>query len=350
MSQAQNSPTVMNGENSPLQGVEVEQTRNLQMPRYAEQQALGQSTQVDRIRHNAAVPNESWKTMDDVVYDTMDDALVLVNDLRNAGLVHNTTLRAKSTEWHKRGDTHDATTSMDPSDTDDENRSTFDLSGAPLPVVMDSFSIGMRERPVDGPVQGDDFDMMEVDGASRAVAEGLEYMAFNGWPLSEPGDGYTLWGLTNHPDVNTGDLSDWTSEGSPKPTIRSDIRAMRKAIKDDNFLPGSTGYWLYLSPDYEEQLDDVDPLGSGDLLVRDRVENLGSISRIQRADFLPPRSALMFRPTRDVIDLAIAAEEQVIQWAGDGGMRDYFKVMACICPRVKSTITGQSGISFYQTP
>ena len=298
---------------SPLDALEVKPTRKVRMPAGAQQQAFGNQAQVDRMRHNAAVPDESWKTMDDVVYGTMDNTLVLINDLREAGLVHNTTLRAKSTEWHERGDTHTATTAMDPEATDDEDTTAFDLTGAPLPVVMDSFTIGMRDRPVNGPVVGEEYDTMETDAAARAVGEGLEWMGFNGWPASEPGDGYSLYGLTTHPDVNTGDLTDW-SAGAGTAQIRADIRAMRKALRDDNFNAGNTGYWLYLSEDYEEHLDDTDPSGSGDLLVRDRVENLASINRIRRADFLPPRSALMFRPTRDVIDLAVAAEEQVIQW------------------------------------
>jgi hypothetical protein len=347
MSKSQQQPVVSNGPRSPLQNVEVKQTRNLQMPAAAQRQAHGTREQVDRMRHNAAVPDDAWVEMDDVVYDTMDDTLVLINDLREAGLVHETTLRAKSTEWHQKGDTHSHTVAMDPEATDDEGSTTFTLTGAPLPVVMESFSIGMRDRPVSGPVTGEDFDTMEVDAAGRAVAEGLEYMGFHGWPASEPGDGYTLHGLTNHPDVNTGNLADWSASPSE---VRSDIRAMRKAIRDDNFNAGNTGFWLYLSEDYEEILDDYDPGGSGDLLIRDRVENLAAIDRIRRADYLPSQSALLFRPTRDVIDLAVAAEEQVVQWTGPGGFTDFFKVMSCICPRAKSSVSGQMGAAYYQTP
>jgi hypothetical protein len=197
---------------------------------------------------------------------------------------------------------------------------------------------------------GQDIETLNAEGSGRVVAEAAEDLVLHGWDATisgeNPGgsatDGYTMYGLTNHPSVHTGSLDNWID--SPE-EIRSDVQDMFRDIKDDEFRANNTGYWVYVGSGLEDVLEEPDPEGTGDLLVRDRVENLSDVGQLRVSQWLEDDAALAFRPTRDVVDLAIGLEEQVVQW--EDPFRDYFKTMLGFTPRVKDTMRGQCGIAYY---
>lgn len=323
----------------------VEQRGEVEWTDWAWKQFTANTNESKQLRANASLPEDSWNVMDDAVYNTIDDVLTVVQDLRGAGLTTPTSIYNKTIEWNVVDGSHTPSVDMDPETATEEGNVTYDIRGVPLPIVHDDYSIGFRDRPEDMP--GDSLDTLNATVASRAVGETLENLTLNGWErtLNTPSDNYSLYGLTNHPDVNTGTLSDWTASTG---NIRSDLRAMISVLKNDNNMrPGGQGYWVYLARDLEDRLNDIDDEGSGDMLARDRLESLSEIGRIGASDYLPAGSALMFRPTNDVVDLAIAEDFQTIEWEGPAGFRDHYKVMASMAPRVKSTRSGQCGIAFY---
>lgn len=322
----------------------IQTSDELPWTEYAWRQVTANQSEGQRLRANSALPADAWNTMDEAVYDTQENVLTVVQDLLNAGLRTNVDIRNKTIEWQVLDDSHSAQVDMDVESAEEEDNVSWGLRGAPLPIVHDDFSIGWRDRGADG---GQNLDTLNATAASRAVNETLEDLVLNGWDrtIQAGNDSYSLYGLTNHPDINTGTRGDWAASTG---NMRSDIRAMINTLKDDNNMrPGGTGYWLYLSTDLEDHLNDIDDDGSGDMLARDRIENLSGLSRISATDYLPDGSALMFRPTRDVIDLAVARELTTIQWEDPTGFRDHYKVMASMTPRVKSTKTGQSGVVLF---
>ena len=306
-----------------------------------------------QMRHNAALPNDSWQAIDDTIYSTEEQVDSILSDLRNEGLEMNTSVYAKDVVWEKFDDAGEARVAMDPQTRVEESTGSYQRDGVPLPLVMDKFTLGFRDRPApDNPyVTAEDIDTAGVAAATRHVRMKLNELVMNGHAAFQGGDGYDLWGLTNHPSNNTGTLSDWTAvrDGTaPEPTPRQDVRNMIESVKAAGFYPGNTGYWLYVSRDYDSELNDF-PNDQTDDMVRDRIMNLSEIDRIGVSDNLPAQSAVLFRPTSDVIDIAVAEEVQNVQWESLDGFSETNLILASMTPRVKDTVGGNTGIAFYQT-
>ena len=282
------------------------------VPQYARRQMLADDRQRKALRANASLPKQAWVGIEDAVYPAMDEVLTIVSDLRDAGLTHDEDVLNKVTEWHKQDYQAEAVVSMDPeTETGTENNVEYDLDGSPIPLIHSDFSLGFRET---------------------GTAENISTQ-----------DGYTMYGLTNHPSVHQGTLGDWTT--NPE-VIRDNLKdQMARDLKDDEFRPTGEGYMVYVGEDLEDVLDDPDPEGSGDRLIRERIENLNFVGELKTSQFLEPDATLMFRPTRDVVDITFALEEQVVQW--EDPFRDYFKTVTAMTPRVKDTLRGQCGIAYY---
>lgn len=324
------------------------------VPQYARLQMIQDPDTRRQIRANASLPQDAWFGIEDAVYPAMDDVLTIVDDLRDRGLTVDENVQNKVAQWHKQDYQATATISMEPETETEDGAVEYDLAGSPMPLVHSDFSIGFRETGTEGPagsgMAGQDLETLNAEGSARAVAEAAERLTLYGWEPTISGnnpagttDGYTMYGLTNHPSVHTGQLGTWTE--NPE-VIRDDLKdRMARDLKDDNFRPTGEGYLVYVGEDIEDVLDDPDPEGTGDRLIRDRIENLNFVSELKVSEFLTDDAALMFRPTADVVDLALGLEEQVVQW--EDPFRDYFKTVMCMTPRVKDTLRGQCGIAYY---
>lgn len=294
---------------------------------------------------NASLPEGSWEVVDETVIRTQEQDLRLVSDLQGAGLVTQRELSTKIDTWPRVDDRGEAEIAMSPDPATEEGSLTWDDDGVPVPVIYDHFSLGFRETPSDesGRSTEEDLDTLGVSTTTRRVDEAVEKLFVEGWDrsINSGGDGYTLYGLTNHPQANTGTVTeDWTDDNT---VIYDDVRRMRRIVKNDNeFSPGNVGYWLYLGTEFYDVLDDPDPDGSGDQTVRDRVAGLSNIEQIRELDYLGDKEALLFRPTEDVVDVGIASDIQPIMW--ESPFRDHWAVLGAVYPRVKSTLTGQSGV------
>lgn len=324
------------------------------VPQYARRQLLASEQERRKIRANASLPKQAWVGIEDAVYPAMEERLRVVQDLRQAGLTYEESVMNKVTEWHKQDYTAEATVSMSPETETDEGNVEYDLDGSPIPLIHSDFSLGFRDGGTEGGpgtgMMGEDLQTLNAEGSGRVVAEAMEQLVLNGWEPTISGteldgtqDGYTMYGLTNHPSVHTGSLGDWIS--NPE-VIRDDLKdGMARDLKDDNFRPTNEGYWIYIGEDLEDVLYEPDPEGTGDRLVIDRITNLDFVGNLRVSEFLDPGATLMFRPTRDVVDIAFAMEEQVVQW--EDPFRDYFKTVTAMTPRVKDTLRGQCGIAYY---
>lgn len=301
-------------------------------------------------RVNASLPPEAWESMDTAVYQAAEDTLTIVQDLLGAGLRYSVDLRAKYDTWGIIDDTGSAHLGMTPEAQEEESDVTVDDDGSPIPIIDDGYSIGFREEPTSSDrLPADSLDTTKATVSGRHVSEAVENLfvdAENIQITGSAGEGYTLYGMTDHPDTATGTTTaDWTTDNT---VIRDDFRRARSVLKNDrNYSPGGTGYWAYLGTEYYDVLDDVDPDGDGNMTVRDRVENLANISRIREADFLPEKSMLMFRPTEDVIEVGVGADMQSVQW--EDPFRDHWRAVASMYPRIKRTFATEDVSGEFQT-
>lgn len=312
-------------------------------------------------RTNAALPPDAWEAMDTAVYQAAEDTLRLVDDLRAAGLTYTgVTLDAKYDTWGIIDDSGRARIGMTPEANTEESDFYAEEDGSPIPIMDDGYSVGFRENPVSTDRLPDDsIDTTKTSVATRHVSELVEQTFINAENIQitgETGEGYTLYGMTDHPQTATGNTSsDWTVDGN-EVDIRKDIRNARYVLKNDrNYRPGNTGYWVYLGSEYYDELDDADPEGDGNQTVRDRVENLANISRIAELDFLDNKSMLMFRPTEDVIQVGMPMDMSTVQW--EDPFRDHWRVLASMYPRIKRTFatpdaggTYMNGILYWTSP
>jgi hypothetical protein len=319
--------------------------------RYARQQIrdtqYGKSTaRTNALRTNASLPENSWEAVDNAVYRTQQETLRLVQDLRAAGLTYNLgDLMAEVDTWHILDESGSADIDMDPETATAESSVSYGMDGTPVPIIHDDFSIGFREGPAEGEGVGESLDTLGATVASRHVAEAIESMFVDASSLqiTSGSDAFQLYGMTDHPATATGTTTaDWTADNT---VVRDDIRAMRSVLKNDRNYNPSPGYWLYLGTEYYDVLDDADPEGDGNQTIRDRVENLSGIAQIREMQYLPNKSALLFRPTSDVIEVGMANDVQTVQW--ESPFRDNFKIMAAFYPRIKKTADDETGILYW---
>lgn len=344
-------------------GVQIKKNQDLlrEMPEFARSQIEDyrhgrNNTRVAACRTNSALPDRSWTVVEDQVYHVKKDTLTLVADLEERGLRTEQDIMTKHDTWPYVDDRGEANIDMTPEVASDEGALTWQSDGVPIPVIYDFFSLGFREGPspdtenTPGEVSAG-LDTLGLSTTTRRVNEKIEYTFLYGWDetIKFDGDGFTLYGLTNHPQTNTATFDeDWTTttEASDGTTFRDEVRRARGILKNDNkFSPGETGYLVYLGTELYDSLDDADPEGDGNSDVRERVENLANISEIRELDYLGEDEMLMFRPTEDVIDVGTAAEVQPVMW--DDPFRDHWAVLGSKYPRVKTTLTGQSGVVYF---
>lgn len=316
-----------------------------EFPRYVQQQLLATPQERQQIRHNAALPKDAWIEIErNNVYPAFDDELTVFNDLRGLGLVSQADIMNKAVEWHKSDYSATAIVAMDPEVQGDEGQTEYDLTGSPLPLIMSEFSIGWREGGGDGGADsgqvGPDVDTLKSRGSARAIGEMAEDLTLNGWPATLGiEDSYSMYGLTNHPEVHEGTLDNW--ETTPE-QVRPNLKTMARDLKDDEF---SGPFMVYIGSELEDVLSEPDPEGTGDMSLRQRLDPLNDYRQIKVADKLASDAVLMFEPRVDVVDLAIGLEEQMVQW--EDPWRDQFQAIMGFTPRVKSTMRNQCGIAYY---
>lgn len=348
-----------------IPGVRIRKNKNAltDMPGHAYQQVLEaergeNATRANVVRTNASVPPDSWEDMDDAAYRTGERVRTIVQDLMDMGLTHSVPITAKHDTWGIIDDSGSATVGMTPEAQEPESSIIVEDDGSPVPIIDDGFSIGFREEPVNDSRLPESYDTTHVTVASRHVNEAAEEMfvdASNIQVTGSTGEGYTLYGMTDHPQTATGNTSaDWTTDNT---VIRSDLRDMRAILKNDRlFRPGDVGYMVYMGQDYYDTLDDADPEGDGNQTVRDRVENLSNIRDVKEADFLPDKSVLMFRPTEDVVQVGMGTSgEQTVQW--EDPFRDHWRILMSVYPRIKRVIAPDglgtdytNGIIYWTSP
>jgi len=286
---------------------------------------------------------DEWETLSDRMVDVYQETRVGIADLQNAGLTRSLSLATKVDLWQERNEMSEADVSMDGETRSEEDRTTYQTVGVPVPIVHKDFRISDRDLQSSRRLNND----LRTDGvasATNVVVEMLERILFSGWdPVVRDSDGdtFTLYGYTTHPDRNTVSGSDWGTPGN----IRDDIVSGLDLLDADERTGGN--FWLYVAPAQWRQFRSaIDPDGDGNLTVRSRVldEFDGEIGTVRRASFLPDGEFVMVDPSPDVVELAVAEDVQTIEWQSGSGMTNHYKVMAAMAPEIKSDSTGQSGV------
>jgi uncharacterized linocin/CFP29 family protein len=297
------------------------------------------------IHTNASLRKDEWVDVDAAVVEAARRRLVIVDDLRNAGLVYDAGgLGTLISEWETASKIVDAEISMDGESSADKDAQNFGLNGVPIPVVQSPFKSGERML-LASRSRGAGLDVTTGTEAARAVARASENMVFNGASVGavrSSGNSYSIPGLTTFADRATATISDWSAEETVSPEdILADILGLIQQMETEERHFGP--FTLYIPGAYASRFrEDFKEFGTRTLMQRVLDEDV--IDAVRVSDVLATGNVVMVQLERGVIDLAVASDVTTVQWASGSGWTNHFQVFASWAPRLKSDFDGHTGI------
>jgi uncharacterized linocin/CFP29 family protein len=293
---------------------------------------------------NSTLRKDEWEELDRRVVMAAVPPLVILNYLVGRGLTR--TLGGLGTmvaQYNRISEMTPANATLRGHASGEKDLVDVDLAGVPVPVIFKEFEIDERLL-LSSRRLGDGLDVTNAAAAARVVAEKAEDMLING-DASINLNGATIYGLTNHPDINTGTAAsygggDWGTASNITPTIAGMISA---AQNDGYYGP----YALWAAPTQFNQasmvfFDD----GSGDT-PRDRILRLAGIQSFEQSPQLADGEVLLVTLSDEVVQIATVPGFFPItnrEWMTGDGMLNSFKALSVYTPIVKSAHDGKSGI------
>ncbi|MDE8535466.1 family 1 encapsulin nanocompartment shell protein [Staphylococcus aureus] len=305
------------------------------------------------ITTNSSLRKDEWEQLDTAVVPEAVQRLNGIRALLSRGLTFQLggigTLLA---QYNTVSEMTAATITLDGHTRAEADRIDYNLLGVPVPVIQKPFQIAARELAASR-MMGNGLDVGHGIAAARVVAEAVENMLYNGNTAITLG-GQVIYGLTTHPNRNTGSASgDWGTA----PNAVTTVAAMIAALAADRFY----GPYILFVPTTQYVEASTIYVASSDQTQLDRIRNFPQIVDVIPADFLTAGQPVLVQASRDVIDVAFAPGYGVnvgddgltvtgvttLEWASGDGMVSYFKNLAIMVPRVKATYASRSGIAHY---
>jgi hypothetical protein len=292
---------------------------------------------------NASLRKDEWIEFDEVVIREARQRLRFVQLLISRGLTKDVDGMSKmSLESENLNEFQAAALTMDGINRGTKDEPNFELVGTPLPIAHKEFDIPLRKLNASR-TMGEALDTTSAELAARQVAELIEDIHING-SSSYKAANYIMYGLTDHPDINTGSLTaNWDDSAASGTTILNDVINMMNAARADSMYGP---YGLMVPPNYEGVLDE-DFKANSDKTIRQRLSELDSIEEILVLDKLSDDNVVLVQLTSDVIRTISGLPVTTVQWDSVGGLGLNFKVMAIQVPQPRATQSGKSGIVLY---
>lgn len=309
---------------------------------YIAQNHGGKMIAVPTNNATATLRKDEWKILDDAIVMAAKERLRVVADLRGAGLTYNIPNGMSKTvlETESVSDITPAIVSMDPARQSEGDRPQFELTNLPLPVIHKDFYFNARQIAASRG-SGVSIDTTTAQLAARRVSEEAEKLVLGVGSSVNYGGGQ-VYGLTNFPEritsasVTLPTGSSWT----PKLLVQ-EILGMRQASENAYHY----GPWvLYVSPAWDQYLDDDYSADKGDNTLRQRIKAIQGINDVRSLDHLTGFQLILVQQTSDVIRLVMGMDITTVQWETQGGMRLNFKVMAIMVPQLRADYNGKTGI------
>jgi len=296
------------------------------------------------VHINATLRKDEWLRVDDVVREAARERLVIVEDMRAAGLTFNVGgLGVLISEWEKSSEITDAEITMDGETQADQDRQEFDIDGVPIPIIQKPFRIGERVL-LASRTRGASLDVTTGVEAARAVARTAESMVFYGTNLGavpSAANRYQIYGLTTFPGRATASIGDWGDSSYTPAEILDDILNMVRVLETQHRHYGP--FNLYIPGAYAWRFRQ-DFKAFGDRTLMQRVMAEDSIRALRVSDVLQSGEVVMVQMTSDVLDLAMASDLTTIQWASPSGWTNFFQTFMAMAPRFKDDFDSRTGI------
>lgn len=297
---------------------------------------------VNALRTQDYLGKDAWTHFDNTVLDIARATLVGVGDLISRGLVYNLpgAMGVTRLEWERTGDMGPAELNM-AGVTEGRNDTTEgDLVSMPIPIVHKDFWINIRKLSASRN-HGTPLDTTQVAICTRKVSERIESMLFLG--DTSLGANNAILGYATAPNRVTGSTTaSWATATGAQ--ILADVIAMIAAANAKEMWGPFVFYVNYasmsnLGNDFKAESDKT---------ILQRIKEVPGVADIKQSSYVPNGDTVFaVQMTSDVVDIVDGIQPTVVQWPSLGGMRQNFKVLAIMVPRVKSTYIQQSGIIHY---
>lgn len=295
-----------------------------------------------QVRALAPLPKDAQELIDNAVVNVALERLTVAADVMAAGLTFALPgwLGVMELYWENAAKIGDARRTMTPGSRGERQMPDRLPERLPIYATLDDFSFNIRVL-LASQNGGSPLDVTGVEQATRRVNESIEDAFINGADMTV--DGKEAPGLLNAPNANSQlfiDNESWTNVNHSGEDILADVLNMKLAAHADNqFGP----YNLYVPTAYDVKLDE-DFKSESDKTIRQRLLEIDGIGSISAADRLPVDTVVLVQMTNETIQAVVGQEPTTVNWTDGSGWEQFFVVMACVIPRVRSDYDGQSGI------
>lgn len=284
---------------------------------------------------------DEWMQVDDIVEETARASPRIWGDLASAGLMKvipngmGITILQHQTSSYAGA----ATISMDGLRESERARPKYDIGGIPLPITHEDISFSSREIATSRRL-GIGVDLDQVREATLNCIESVERLTL-GTSSSYSYGGYTIYGLTNHPNRIAGTVTSPTNSGWTPRRHQDEINAMLQQTVDVNYrgpygIYYSRSWGQYLNMDYSEAY-----AGSS---LRTRVAQNDNVRFVRTLDFLSGYQVIVVMLDRKVIRGLNGLNLQTVQWMSHGGFQSNLKVFCIYVPQVRADANGNTGL------
>lgn len=293
---------------------------------------------------NATLLKQEWTLLDQTVIAAALPRLKAVADLRGRGLqftipngMSKTVLQSQA-----QSDISPAQVSMTGLADSLADRSVYNLTNLPLPIIHKDFQFDARQIAVsrNGSMP---LDLSMAELAARKVAEGAEQLLLGVSNQYSYGGG-AIYGYTNFPGRITKTLtSPLLTAWTPQTLVKEILNMRYLAQQHLHYGP----FVLYTSLAWDSYLDnDLNgtSTNSSNITLRDRIKRINEIDDVVTLDYLNGYDMVLVQMTTDVAREVVGMDITTLQWETHGGMMLNFKIMCILVPQIRADFNGNTGI------
>lgn len=328
------------------------------------------------LRVNSPLPVDAQKKLDNTFVAEFSDRLQVVRDIIADGQTFtlDRPFAFEEIEYHLASKTQGATLGRFPRSRTEHDVSDLEAVYTPIYYAWADFSLTLPQVEASRN-RGLPLDDNLIRQKARNIAETVEESVIKGTVGGEAlpiVGGRTAYGILNHPDVESVDLSDsgkpWSDSGKDVDEILLDVQAMFDKL-DQNKAFGPVSLYIpnsWMNAIRFKRNANTDRTALELIQMQSRG---GQPIRIREADLITPDTAVMFVRSSLVLDIVVgnfgapmspddpnAPDSNpipitTIPWMSPDGLSFNWKLIACIIPRPKSTHGDKSGIvKLYNVP
>lgn len=302
----------------------------------------GGNMSVNALRTNGVLLRDEWKAFDRQVVDITRERLVATGDLIQRGLVYNLpdALGAMTLEWEKlTDDLADAEATMSGLTEATKDQLNYGMEAMPIPIIHKEFTYNLRQVMA-ARRNGRALDMVHAQLATRKVAERIEGILFNG--LSIATNVGQIYGLTNHPQRNTGSVTASWATATGEQIVNDVIKMI--GVMEQKRQPGP--YGIYIPLTIGSRLGE-DYKANSDKTILQRIMEISGVEFVQTSERITGTTIVMVALRSDVVEMIDGLQPTMIEWDSKGGFELNFKIIAIMLPRVRSSGDGKNGIVIF---